>query len=685
MDQTQKTPLQHNSTLFISPHVARKVDVFVTPPNPHNSLFETPGSLLSLFFNGENVTGEAPNPINPPTLGALGTSGSNEEPLSRAEKLRLWRHDAFMQHHYETAEYIGDKILSLTNDANDAFWLAQVYFNRGDYLRAHTLLTSKPEYEQSLACRYLSGYSLVKLERWDDALDVLGETYPYRDLSYKTRSVDRGTKLEASMCYLRGLIYASQTNFERAKEAYQEAVMVDVKCYEAFNELISNELLSPAEQWDFINHLNYADAEDNDELVKLLYTTKLSKYMHIDRFEEAETILKEEYRLGDNTDVLLSRVNNHFVRCNYDECYTLCESLLNKDPYNFSLLAVYISCLYELGGRNKLFLKAHQLADNHPTHPLTWFAIGAYYLSVGKVLEARKFFGKANMLNPNICQGWIGFAHTFAIEKEHEQAVSAYAFAARLFPGNHFPNLFLGMQHVAMKSFNLAEEYLLASYEICNTDPLLLNEIGVVHYYKKSWHQAEACFREALGAARYINSDSKSWISLHVNLGHVYRMVGDFHKAMDCFMQALKLSPRNDGNIFTSIGLVHLKLRNEHKAIEYLHDALAICPTDTIASDLLKRALDSNRLRSSSFMNDINKECPDLSNSVEIMKSWMDHKLEHPMAPISGNILGTPLRGLRGLYNLRRDPETESDVERLAEELAHGEDSGEEVMEIESE
>lgn len=680
MDPTQKTPLQHNSTLFISPHVARKVDVFVTPPNPHNNLFETPGSLLSLFFNAENVTGEAPNQGDHPSLKA------NEEPLSRAEKLRLWRHDAFMQHHYETAEYIGDKILSLTNDPNDAFWLAQVHFNRGDYLRAYNLLTSKPEYEQSLVCRYLSGYSLVKLERWDDALDVLGETNPFRDPAYKSRTLDRGTRLEASMCYLRGLIYASQTNFERAKEAYQEAVMVDVKCFEAFNELINNDFLSPAEQWEFINQLNYSDAEDNDELVKLLYTTKLSKYMNLERFEEAETILKDEYRLGDNTDVLLSRVNSYYVRCNYDECCALCEKLLNKDPYNFSLQAVYISCLYELGGRNKLFLRAHQLADNHPAHPLTWFAIGTYYLSIGKVLEARKFFGKANMLNPNICQGWIGFAHTFAIEKEHEQAVSAYAFAARLFPGNHFPNLFLGMQHVAMKSFNLAEEYLLASYEICNTDPLLLNELGVVHYYKKSWHQAEACFREALGAAKYINSDSKSWISIHVNLGHVYRMVGDYQKAMDCFTQALKLSPRNDSNIFTSIGLVYLKLRNEHKAIEYLHEALAICPTDTIASDLLKRALDSNRLKSSAFMQDMEKESPDLTKSVQIMKAWMDHRMDHPITSISENILDTPLGSLRKFEKSQMDPNTESDVDRIAQLLQRGEESSdEEIMEIESE
>ena len=54
----------------------------------------------------------------------------------------------------------------------------------------------------------------------------------------------------------------------------------------------------------------------------------------------------------------------------------------------------------------------------------------------------------------------------------------------RLFPGTHLPNLFLGMQHLQMNNLNLLEEYLLASYHICNSDPLLLNELGVINFHK---------------------------------------------------------------------------------------------------------------------------------------------------------------------------------------------------------
>lgn len=643
MVQNQKTPLQHNLTLFILPQLAnRRQNVFITPPNPQHNLFESPGNSLLSLYNLENSSHN------------LGPGRDDEEPLSRADKLRLWRHDALLQHHYTTAEFIGNKVLSLTKDPNDAFWLGQVYFSSGAYLRAQHLL-SRPEFELLLSCRYLCAYSLIKLERWDDALDLLGETNPFKDNPDKTKNTDGGVQIEASMCYLRGLIYVNQNNYEKAKEAYKEAVLVDVKCYEAFHELISGELLSPSEEWEFITQLNYKDADDNDELVKLLYTTCLSKYMNILTFEEAEGILKDEYRLGEDADLLRARADYLYTQCNYDECLKVCEEVLERDPYNFEVLPNYLSCLYELKGRNKLFLKAHQMAEEHPTNPLTWLAIGIYYMSINKVMEARKFFSKATMLNPNNGQAWIGFAHTFALEGEHEQAISAYAFASRLFPGSHLPNLFLGMQHLQTNNINLADEYLLASYQICRTDPLLLNEMGVICYNKGNYKKAEANLQEALGAAKFLNSESKTWVSIHQNLGHVHRRTGHLHKALDCFFQASKISHEKDVNVLSLMGLVLLNLGQTQDAIGVLHEALAISSTDLIAVDLLNRALEiSLQKESRNFHDGYGPKISPLSQRVE-MNSDM---------PTS-----------------RRDI---NDVTSLAEKLKRGADSSddEEIMDM---
>ncbi|KAG6329921.1 hypothetical protein ID866_9170 [Astraeus odoratus] len=66
--------------------------------------------------------------------------GSEEGEWGMVDRMRLWRHDALMQHLYETAAFWGDKILSWTNDPNDAFWLAQTYFMTHQYSRAERLL-----------------------------------------------------------------------------------------------------------------------------------------------------------------------------------------------------------------------------------------------------------------------------------------------------------------------------------------------------------------------------------------------------------------------------------------------------------------------------------------------------------------------------------------------------------------
>ncbi|RIB15540.1 hypothetical protein C2G38_2192141 [Gigaspora rosea] len=72
----------------------------------------------------------------------------------------------------------------------------------------------------------------------------------------------------------------------------------------------------------------------------------------------------------------------------------------------------------------------------------------------------------------------------FAIESEHDQAIAAYSTAAKLYPSLHLPTLFIGMQHLQAKNLLSAEEYLLTSSQICESDPLVLNELGVLYFQK---------------------------------------------------------------------------------------------------------------------------------------------------------------------------------------------------------
>jgi anaphase-promoting complex subunit 6 len=247
-----------------------------------------------------------------------------------------------------------------------------------------------------------------------------------------------------------------------------------------------------------------------------------------------------------------------------------------------------------LDEKNTLFLISHDMADNYPDEPVTWLSVGVYYLTIGKIAESRRFFSKASMMDPHFGPAWIGFAHTFAAEGEHDQAISAYSTAARLFQGTHLPQLFLGMQHLQLNNITLADEYLNNAFTLCKSDPLLLNELGVVFYHKDHLKEAVQLFTKALDMADEIGSDPKAWIATRANLAHAYRRLERFDLAIDQFSIVKRTGEARDANVYGAVGLCQLQMGRPWEAVVSLHEALAISPQDPIATELLERALEEN-------------------------------------------------------------------------------------------
>lgn len=52
---------------------------------------------------------------------------------------------------------------------------------------------------------------------------------------------------------------------------------------------------------------------------------------------------------------------------------------------------------------------------------------------------------------------------------------------------SHLPLLFIGMQHLQAGSTGLAREFFVMAYDQCDTDPLLLQELGVLDYQLGSY------------------------------------------------------------------------------------------------------------------------------------------------------------------------------------------------------
>lgn len=524
------------------------------------------------------------------------------------------------------------------DDDSDAFWLAQVHFSTGNYTRAQKFLEHRNLVRRNAACRYLAAHCLVKQGHFDQALAILGERDPIhlivskdakkrktepkpavsgsssavpvmdaaaKHSQYALKEEEAATRrYEASMCYLRGICYAKQNAFDRAKDCYKNAVRIDVQCFEAFNQLTKNSLLSSQEEWDFLKSLDFesvgiaaeGDTDAGEEIAtytKMLYSTRLSKYEHQSAFNTAVESLSTHYGLANNADLLLAKAEQLYIQSRYREALTITNAILTDDKYNFSVYPFHLACLYELKETNLLFLVSHELADTHPEEPCAWLAVAIYYYATGKIAEARRYFSKASMMDAHFGPAWIGFAHTFAAEGEHDQAISAYSTAARLFMGTHLPQVFLGMQHHAMNNMTVAEEFLNTAFDLCETDPLLLNEMGIVYYHQNRLPEAVAKFTKSLEICESINSDPQAMIVARTNLGHVYRRQRKFSAALAEFDAVLREGGK-DAAIFSAKGLIFLDQGKPEEAIHVLHEALALNPQDPIATELLSKALDES-------------------------------------------------------------------------------------------
>jgi len=589
--------------------------------------------------------------------------------------------------------------------------LAQVHFSNNNFTRALALLSRKDLVSRSTACRYLAAHCYIKQNQFEQALTILGEHNPtdlirnnhtrrkiqhqshvtLRNGKSATPRSDRAeereredannVRFEAAMCYLRGLCFAKQNAFDRARDCYKDAVRIDVQCFEAFDQLMKNSLMSPAEELIFLESLDFDSVSSPDptmaqeaaHFTKMLYTTRLSKYSSPIILSDATETLSTHYNLAENPDILLSRAEALYTQCRFAEALELTSSILSTSQStdltttNSSIPAqnhlghapaiypLHLACLYETGATNALFLLSHMLADHSPEEPYTYLAIGVYYLSVSKVAEARRFFSKASLLDPHSAPAWIGFAHTFAAEGEHDQAIAAYSTAARLFQGSHLPQLFLGMQHLALNNMSLAHEYLCAAYSMSTGaapgsvpalppnpsaaispvggDPLVLNELGVVFYHQNQLAGAIELFQQALTLANTLNCEPSAWVATRANLGHAFRRMGRLPEALREFDECLRVGAGGSsmgyspflgggasgsgavaasgvggyedrgltGSLHTSRGLVLLEMGRTTDAVTTLHEAVRVLGASGggdaaggagVAGTLLSRALE---------------------------------------------------------------------------------------------
>ena len=104
---------------------------------------------------------------------------------------------------------------------------------------------------------------------------------------------------------------------------------------------------------------------------------------------------------------------------------------------------------------------------------------------------------KATTADPSFGCGRLLFGHTFAACGEHDQAAASYRTAVRLCPASHVPLLCLAQEMLAAGSHADAVQCLDSARELCDRDPLVLNEYGAAAFQQRQYADARRYLEHA--------------------------------------------------------------------------------------------------------------------------------------------------------------------------------------------
>uniref|UniRef100_A0A8D9ER57 Cell division cycle protein 16 homolog n=1 Tax=Cacopsylla melanoneura TaxID=428564 RepID=A0A8D9ER57_9HEMI len=507
------------------------------------------------------------------------------------EKYRKMVRNFIDMHSYNSALFWADKIVSITNDAYDVYWLAQCMFLLRQYHRGAHLIRSRGLEKTNSLCHYIASLCLYEGKDYSEALSVLDlQLNNINDTSEMNQSTDTmvpgmNHNMKSALLLLKGRVYESLENRALAADCYKGALLADVHCYDAFLNLSQHQMMDSSTEKSLVDSLPLKEqCKSQSDLLftRTLYQSMIKKY-------DAPSLTV----LPDNLDMLVARAERLYYGCSYKKCFNITEQVLSRDPYHTACLPLHIACLVEMNKSNKLFKLAHELVDLYPDNAIAWYAVGCYYYLIGRSDPARRFLGKATSLDKLFLPAWLMYGHSFAVENEHDQAMAAYFNAFNLFKGCHLPALYVGLECGLTNNARLASKFFDLALSIAQEDPFVMHEMGVIAYQNHNYTVAENCFMDALTKVKQLGGEiiADKWEPLLNNLGHVNRKLKKYEEALEFHKQALVVAPMK-ASTFCCIGYIQALTGDLDSAVNYFHKTLALKRDDSFATTMLSYVIE---------------------------------------------------------------------------------------------
>ncbi|KCV71365.1 hypothetical protein H696_02317 [Fonticula alba] len=226
------------------------------------------------------------------------------------------------------------------------------------------------------------------------------------------------------------------------------------------------------------------------------------------------------------------------------------------------------------------FRRARDLDANFAA---VWVAIGHVFSSGGDADRARRAYGCAAVIQRGSHEAWLHAGAASLHLGDLVRARRAISFALASAPGPSGPVAGLDprvaplAENAALPGSLLARAPSLAASPPWAGDFTALNEAAVLATADHDLDKAEAYSQAATQAATACGANRLSAASCWLNLGHILRLKGEYHRARAALEQALLLNPRH-ARAHACLGLVCQKLGLPAAAAASYHRALAYRP-----------------------------------------------------------------------------------------------------------
>jgi anaphase-promoting complex subunit 6 len=156
--------------------------------------------------------------------------------------------------------------------------------------------------------------------------------------------------------------------------------------------------------------------------------------------------------------------------------------------------------------------------------------------------------------------------------------------------------MFIGMEQIILSNYGQADESIDAANAMCDGDPLLINERGVMAFNhgrcpqipspaepctdRKIGHRyadAVAMFKSALEIAQVTQTSQASWATTWLNLGTSLRKLGKLNDARGAYVKVLEIDSRS-APALGFLGLVYHLMDHLDDAIVKYHEVRITLP-----------------------------------------------------------------------------------------------------------